>query len=243
MFDFAIIGAGISGASIAYFLNKLGKKVVVIDKGSVASGGSGASGAFLSPKICSNSRYSAFINESFLYSINFYRENFPEFLKQNEITHLKRDSCEFGGYFFEDGALIDSVGVIKSMLKDIHVEENVHVKSLSFKDGVYQIGHIKAKGVILCAGSSDEFEEVNYCKLKKIYGHRYEDEINSMLELAKSYVDLKDYEIEKIHFGVRSSTTDFFPVLGTVINVKETLRKYPYIKKGSLVPKKNISFI
>ncbi|MDX1809938.1 MAG: FAD-dependent oxidoreductase [Sulfurospirillaceae bacterium] len=312
MFDFAIIGGGISGASIAYFLKRSGKKVILIDKGKIASGGSSAAGAFLSPKICSNSKYSRFINESFKFSINFYRENFPNFLRQDgmlrllknkediekckhhdqdigvnsiyihnyDIKYLKPAACEFGGYFFEDGALIDSVGVIKSMLRDICVLEDTDVQDISYKEGIYNIGDVKSKSVVLCSGSSDNFEEVKYCMFKKIYGHRldirtykelpfivhkdysvssskdglihigathipnykydtkkdYADEINSMLQAADSYLDLGEYELLDTHFGVRTSTIDFFPAIGQVINAEETLNKYPYIRKGSKVP-------
>lgn len=312
MFDFAIIGAGISGASIAYFLNQSGKKVIVIDQAKIASGGSGAAGAFLSPKICSDSKYSKFINESFKFSINFYQDNFSNFLRsdgmlrlfkdkedrakclkfeidhaidlayfnQDSIHHVKQTACEFGGYFFKEGALIDSIGVIKSMLQDIRVIEDTRVEKLMYQDGMYKIAGIRAKGVVLCTGSSKDFAEVDYCMLKKIYGHRldvraslnlpyhvhkecsvssnhdglvhigathipsykydnqydYADEINAILEKANTHVDLGNYKVQEVHFGVRSSTIDFFPILGKVINQAATLGAFPYIKNGSKVP-------
>jgi len=313
LFDYAIIGAGISGACTAYFLKKYGKKVVVIDKGKIASGGSGAAGAFLSPKICSNSLYTSFVNDAFTCSIDFYKENFPQFLNQsgilrllksqddiqkckqyeknlpinfkylqaNEIKNIKKTACEFGGYFFDDGATIDSIGVIKSMLCDIDVIEGLHVKDLELKDGYYNIANIKAKGVVICTGKSDDFKETSYVRLKNIYGHRldiktstkipfhlhkscsisasdkevvhigathipnysygvhkdFTYEIYEMIKLAKSYVNFEDFEVENIHFGVRNSTFDFFPALGAVIDAKGTLSKYPYIKKGTKVPR------
>ncbi len=40
--DIIIIGAGVVGGSIAYYLSKMGKKVLVLEKDSVASGASGA---------------------------------------------------------------------------------------------------------------------------------------------------------------------------------------------------------
>jgi len=316
-FDFAIIGAGISGACSAYFLKKFGR-VVVIDRGKIASGGSGAAGAFLSPKICSNSSYTAFINESFKFSIDFYRENFSQFLdesgllrlmkskqdidkcrlsedmlpknfrylKPQEITTLKREACEFGGYLFDDGALIDSVGVISAMLKDIDVVESLHVEVLEYKDGYYKIGDISAKSVILCAGNAKDFPQIEYCMLKDIYGHRadiktktkipfhlhkscsisasrdgvvhvgathipnykygkdknFDKELGDMLDLAKSYIDFDGFEVQKVHFGVRNSTRDFYPSIGRVIDAKETLKKFPYIKKGSLVSKERYDY-
>lgn len=317
-YDFAIIGAGISGASAAYFLNKFGKKVIVVEKNKIASGGSGAAGAFLSPKICSDSLYSAFINEAFKFSIKFYKDNFPEFLeqkgilrllkneneilkckqceknlpknfkylRQNQISFVKENEAKYGGYFFEDGAIVDSKGVIAKMLKDIKVVEGLHVEHLNFIDNSYAIGDIRAKGVVLCVGNSKEFEQLEFCLLKNIYGHRidiktsitlpfhihkscsisaskdkmvhigathipnykydesksYEDTIKEMITLAKSYVDFDDFEVDKIHFGARNSTLDFFPVAGKAIKAKETLEKYPYIVRGSFVPKEKYEY-
>ena len=291
----------------------MGKKVIVIEKDKIASGGSGAAGAFLSPKICSDSPYAAFINEAFEFSIKFYKDNFPEFLnqkgilrllknedeiskckryekklpknfkylKQDQISFVKKDESKFGGYFFEDGAVIDSTGVITKMLENIKVIEGLHVEHLDFIDSSYVIGDIRAKGIIICTGNSKDFEELDFCMLKNIYGHRldiktlttppfhlhkscsisaskdgmvyigathipnykysdsksYEDNIKEMITLAKSYVDFDGFEVDKIHFGVRNSTLDFFPVVGKAINAEETLKKYPYIKNGSLVPK------
>jgi len=313
LFDFAVIGAGISGACTAYFLKKYGKKVVVIDKSKIASGGSGAAGAFLSPKICSNSVYTSFVNEAFKYSVGFYKENFPQFLnqsgilrllknkddiqkckryekqlpfnskylRQDDIENVNKNAFQFGGYFFEDGSVIDSVGIIRSMLKNIEVIENLHVNMLNYKDDFYSFEDIKAKGVVICAGKTDDFEEISYIGLKNIYGHRldiktstnipfhlhkscsvsasshglvhigathipnykyrddedYTCEIEEMIKLAKSYVDFEDFKVKNIHFGARNSTYDFFPAFGAVINAKETLSKYLYIKKGTLVPK------
>jgi len=318
LYDYAIIGAGISGACVAYFLKKSGKNVVVIEKDDIASGGSGAAGAFLSPKICSKSRYTSFINDSFSYAIKFYRENFPEFLDEkgilrilrsedeikkcrdledfmpkdfrylnsSEIDILNQNSCKFGGYFFSNGAVIDASGVISQMIKDIDLLKPLHVEHLEMVDGVYNIGDIEAKGVIICAGASEDFEQISYCGLKNIFGHRvdietstivpfhlhkecsisasrdgivhvgathipnykydkskdYTKEIDEMLEKAKSYIDFKEFSVKNIYFGARNSTQDFFPVTGEVIDAKETLKKYPYIKKGTLVPREKYLF-
>ncbi len=167
------------------------------------------------------------------------------------------------------------------MLQNIEVIESLHVEHLNYTDGYYQIGDIRAKGIVLCAGNSQDFDEIKFCMLKDIYGHRldvktstvlpfhmhkscsisadkrgivhigathipgykydkidkYEDKIEELENLAKSYVDFDGFEVKNTHFGVRNSTLDFFPVIGKVVDAQNSLKKYPYIKKGSLVPK------
>jgi len=70
----------------------------------------------------------------------------------------------------------------------------------------------------------------------------YAYKIDEMIELAKSYIDFVDFEVKDIHFGARNSTLDFFPALGAVVNAKETLCKYPYIKNGTMVPKEKYAY-
>jgi len=281
-----------------------------LEKDTLSSGGSGAAGAFLSPKICSDSPYTAFVNKAFNFSVNFYKDNFSsflrqdgilrilksekdiqkckhppkeiksvKFLKQSEMEYLNKEIAKFGGYFFEEGALIDSKGTVSAISKNFVVKEGVFVKRIE-KDGkFYKVGSFYSKGVVVCTGSDLEFEDFGYIKLKKTYGHRVdirsekklpfhlhknysissskegllhigathipnyryseeeaENELQKMIKTATSYIDLKDFEIEKVHFGARSCSFDFFPVVGRVIDYKKTLDTYPYIKKGSKVP-------
>ncbi len=51
-YDYVIVGAGIAGCSVAYFLHEKEptKKILILDRHSdIAHGASGAAGAFLSP--------------------------------------------------------------------------------------------------------------------------------------------------------------------------------------------------
>ena len=283
---------------------------MLLEKDTLSSGGSGAAGAFLSPKICSNSTYTSFVNKAFNFSIAFYKENFSsflrqdgilrilksekdiqkcknppkeirdvKFLKQNEMEYISKEIAPFGGYFFENGALVDSKGLVSAMAKNFDVKEGVFVEQLEKIEELYKVGSYRSKGVIVCTGSDIEFEGFEYIKLKKTYGHRvdiktdvklpfhlhknysvssnknstihigathipmykYSDievkkELERMIKEASSYIDLKEFKIEKNHFGARSCSFDFFPIVGKVIDYKKTLQRYPYIKKGSKVP-------
>lgn len=60
-----------------------------------------------------------------------------------------------------------------------------------------------------------------------------------LLDLASDIMELKDIKVLKTRIGARASSGDYFPMVGELINSKETLIKYPYIKKGSKVPTKD----
>ena len=82
MYDIAIIGAGINGTSVAYEFLEQGKKVVLFDMKDIAGGGSGAAGAFISPKFSKAGELKEIIHDAFIYSTKFYEKISPIFLKR-----------------------------------------------------------------------------------------------------------------------------------------------------------------
>ncbi|MBL0707874.1 MAG: FAD-binding oxidoreductase [Sulfurimonas sp.] len=91
MYDLAIIGAGINGASVAYEFTKAGKKVIIFDMEGIASGGSGAAGAFIAPKFSKEGELKELLNDAFIYSMEFYEKNFPHLLKKTTLFHSAKD--------------------------------------------------------------------------------------------------------------------------------------------------------
>jgi tRNA 5-methylaminomethyl-2-thiouridine biosynthesis bifunctional protein len=91
MYDTIIIGAGIAGASIAYVLKQKKQKVLVLEKKEIASGGSGAAGAFVSPKIGKGGPLQTLTNEAFAYAYQFYTTHFPKYYKQTGLIRLPKD--------------------------------------------------------------------------------------------------------------------------------------------------------
>ena len=91
MYDIAIIGAGINGASVAYELSKAGKKVIIFDMDGVASGGSGAAGAFIAPKFSKGGELKELLHDAFVYSMEFYEKNFPHIFTKTELLHVAKD--------------------------------------------------------------------------------------------------------------------------------------------------------
>jgi tRNA 5-methylaminomethyl-2-thiouridine biosynthesis bifunctional protein len=94
MYDVVIIGAGINGCSVAYEFIKEGKRVILFDTKGIASGGSGAAGAFISPKFSKAGELKEIINSAFTYSYDFYAKNFPNSFKQAQLLHLAKDEAE-----------------------------------------------------------------------------------------------------------------------------------------------------
>ena len=88
-YDTIIIGAGIAGCCTAYTLQKKGQKVLLVDRSAVAaSGGSGAAGAFVSPKIGKGSTLQILTNEAFHFSKDFYLKHFPDYFHQTGVIRI-----------------------------------------------------------------------------------------------------------------------------------------------------------
>ncbi len=94
MYDIAIIGAGINGCSVAYEFAKEGKKVVVFDMEGIAHGGSGAAGAFISPKFSKSGELKEIIGDAFIYSMSYYEENFPHLITRSALLHIAKDELD-----------------------------------------------------------------------------------------------------------------------------------------------------
>ncbi len=91
MEDFVVVGAGIAGASAAWFLRQNGKRVLLIDKSrAFPTGGSMAAGAFISPKIGKGSPLQSLTNEAFDFSWRFYKRYFSEFFHQDGVLRVPK---------------------------------------------------------------------------------------------------------------------------------------------------------
>lgn len=91
MYDIAIIGAGINGSCVAYEFGQAGKSVAIFDTDAIAGGGSGAAGAFISPKFSKAGELKKLINDAFIYSMQFYEQKLPQHFKKSSLIHLAKD--------------------------------------------------------------------------------------------------------------------------------------------------------
>jgi len=93
-YDTIIIGAGIAGASIAHALSQQNQNVLVLDRDGIAFGGSGAAGAFVSPKIGKGSALQTLTNEAFVYARDFYGARCPEYFHQTGVVRIPKDEAD-----------------------------------------------------------------------------------------------------------------------------------------------------
>ncbi len=199
IYDFLIIGAGSAGCCMAYFLNKEGKSVALVDREGIAGGASGAAGAFLSPLPGQKNIYNSLVNDALNFSLDFYKallaeavdakgvlrvtnDNFAQDkLAQNNIKYdyfdtqkLKNISDDFmniDGYFYKNAAVIEPVQICKKLTEESDFYKK-DIKELSFKDGFYIVDEIKAKNIILAQGVGKSLVEIPYMKISPIFGLR-----------------------------------------------------------------------
>lgn len=91
MYDLAIIGAGINGASVAHEFANASKRVIIFDMDGIASGGSGAAGAFIAPKFSKGGELKELLHDAFVYSMEFYEKNFPKLFTKTQLLHIAKD--------------------------------------------------------------------------------------------------------------------------------------------------------
>ncbi|MBU1669171.1 FAD-binding oxidoreductase [bacterium] len=92
-----------------------------------------------------------------------------------------------------------------SMHKQISVSANI--------DGIVKIGATHEKGVDVCIRCNGE-------PLEGIFG------------TAGSMVDTSDFKLKETFCGMRSGSKDYFPLVGSVIDVYEMLEQHPKLPKG-----------
>ena len=91
-FDYIVIGAGIAGCCLAYFLSKYSKSILLIDRNSqVAFGASGAAGAFLSPLLGKPNDFKDLVTKSLIFSTNFYKNLGQELISNCGVCRIPKN--------------------------------------------------------------------------------------------------------------------------------------------------------
>jgi len=93
-YDVIIIGAGINGCMSGYYLHQAGVRVALVDASHIASGGSGAAGAFISPKISKAGLLKEIMTQAHTEALTFYAEIFPHYTLQKPLLHISKSEEE-----------------------------------------------------------------------------------------------------------------------------------------------------
>jgi len=211
-YDVIIVGAGINGCCSAYTLAQAGLKVALIDQEGIAAGGSGAAGAFISPKISKAGELKKIMESAHAEALEFYTTRFPQFTltrpllhianspqEADKLEHFKRETAlkhsAIDGelksllseealtesyIYFSEGAVVDAQGVCTAMAEGIDFYL-LKAKQLIRTDGLWQIGELRAKHVVLAIGAYPKLLPIDYVGLRGIWGHRIDIKTSTYL--------------------------------------------------------------
>ena len=194
MYDVAIIGAGVNGCSVVHAFLQEKKRVVVFDSKGIAAGGSGAAGAFISPKFSKAGELKEIINNAFSYSMEYYAKHFPKAFTQSPLLHIAQDatqdeilrlfklksefplheSASVNGResISLDAGIVNAQLVCSLMLEGARfIQESV--ETLVYDDGMWIINDsYSAKEVVLATGAYKNIIDEPYITLRGVWGHR-----------------------------------------------------------------------
>ena len=291
MYDVAIIGAGINGTAVAFELTQAGKRVALFDKGGIAAGGSGAAGAFISPKFSKSGALKEILHHSFLYSMAFYEKHFPQHFLKSPLLHIAKDEKDDATLLhykaetplellpFKDEtreSVSINAGIVnaKQMCEALASEAHLHqeeIRTLKRENGVWILNeNYRAEHIVIATGAYEQLLQEPYIKLRGVWGHRvdlktttnnplslhqevsispsndgvvavgathdvhyhpqktttpydYEAGREILLSRASRTISLEDVVIIKDYVGLRSGSFDYMPMVGSLVNAKETL--------------------
>ncbi len=213
-YDSIIIGAGISGASTAYALTQKGQKVLVLDKKGIASGGSGAAGAFVSPKIGKGSPLQTLTNTSFSFAKDFYLSICPSLFHQTGVIRIPKneaDAKKFTEYepfnenryelytkeqLYTQGICSDFDSFYFPEAGDCDAKEvckvllsnikviEYEVKQIIQENGLWCVGEYSAENLVLATGYESDLADLRYMGIKGTWGTR--GDFSSQLSLDVS---------------------------------------------------------
>ena len=214
VYDSIVIGAGIAGSSVAYFLSEKKERVLVLDRAGIAhTGGSAAAGAFVSPKIGKGSSLQRLTNDAFVFAKDFYLDKFPQHFLQTGVVRIPKDDddankfstyeaynypnyqwvklealIELGIIDSHDSFLFDEAGVCSPKVCEAMLEGidfvQTDVKQPLYKDGHWIVDGYQAYKLILATGYESKFFDMRYMGIKGTWGTR--GDYKSSLPLSRS---------------------------------------------------------
>lgn len=191
-YDYVIVGAGIAGCSMAYFLSQHSNSVVLLDRNcDVAQGASGAAGAFLSPLLGKPNVFKSLVSNALNFSTQFYLKNIKEAICQCGVVRIPKnneDKLKFESYkpymdftfkeekegcFFPIGSHVHAFEICNFLAKNVEKKMNYEVEHIKKEEDHWVINHqIKAKNLILTTGADTSLIEEKYFNIRAVWGQK-----------------------------------------------------------------------
>lgn len=191
-YKYIIIGAGIAGCSVSYFLSKYSDDILLIEKNNeVASEASGAAGAFLSPLLGKPNEFKDLVTKSLKFSSDLYEKECEEFYNKCGVERIPKDDIDAQkfesykpymdfeyeqkelGYFFEIGAVVDSKNICKSLSKNVQKLLSYDVKEIKYLDNKWHINNdYFCENLILTTGHDISLLDEEYLNIRAVWGTR-----------------------------------------------------------------------
>ena len=214
LYDTIVIGAGIAGASIAYRLHQKEEHLLVLDKKGIASGGSGAAGAFVSPKIGKGSPLQTLTNEAFDYAQAFYHTYAREYFHQTGVVRIPKDEEDAQKFVTYENYLqapyerystskLQRLGITSAyealffpqagdcdavgMCRFLLQGIDVAIYNATKiyqKEGMWHIGAYRAKKIVIASGYEHTLVDMDYMGLRGTWGTRADFSSNLALRCS-----------------------------------------------------------
>lgn len=202
-YDYIIIGAGIAGCSLSYFLKKESKSVLLIDKNKdVAFGASGAAGAFLSPLLGKSNNFKTLVTEALKFSTDIYKKEFSQFLDNCGTCRIPKNKDEDNkfqsyipfmdfefekfedGYFFKVGSTIKPYEICKALSSDVEKLFDYEVLKIEQKDDFWIINNeIKANRLFLATGADISLISEPYFDIRAVWGQKIDVKTSTKVDI------------------------------------------------------------
>jgi tRNA 5-methylaminomethyl-2-thiouridine biosynthesis bifunctional protein len=169
-YDVIIVGAGINGCTCAYFLSQAGLKVALVDKTAIASGGSGAAGAFISPKFNKQGPLKELMDVAYHEAIEFYTTVLSSHTLTLPLLRMSQDESE-DLIYMQRSAIVDARSACESLASgiDFHI---LDVQSPSYHDNHWHCVDLQSRHLVLTIGAYPKILPIDYVGLRGIWGHR-----------------------------------------------------------------------
>ncbi len=208
IYDLIVVGAGIAGCTIANYAHSMRKRVLIVDRATTAAtGGSGAAGAFISPKLGKENELLKLTNMAFNYAHKFYSKNYSQYFDQSGIVRLPKDAKDAKNLKYYQSILdIESKILTQKDLQNLGVKSDY--EALYFKDG----GVCDAQGLCRALIDGIEFKQLELQDISKdenivVVNSKYRAK---NIVLATGYEGFKDFFVYMGINGLWGSRGDFY---------------------------------